>query len=408
MSVVITGMGCVTALGWSVEEFWSALISKKSGISNIESFDASDLPVSIAGEIKNFPAQDFFGPKRARQYSKYIHYGCGAAKLALEHSGLLDSNIDKTRVAVVVGTGMGGIEVFHENVIKSHTKGPKRISPFFIPMSIPNMQSGIIAIDYGFLGPNYSISTACATGNHCIINGAMLIESKMADVVIVGGSEASINLSGLGGFCAQKALSLSTDPTSASKPFDINRNGFVAGEGAGVLVLESEEHAKKRKANILARYLGGGMSSDAHHLTAPHPEGLGAARAMSLALSSAQLNPNQIDYINAHGTSTKLGDLAEVKAIHSVFKEDSSRVKVSSTKSMIGHSLGAAAAIEAIVAVQTIRDGKIHPTDNLENQDPECDLNVVTKDAYETNVDNVLSNSFGFGGHNASIILGKY
>lgn len=408
MSVVITGMGCVTALGWSVDSFWNSLLSKTSGISNIENFDASDLPVHIAGEVKAFPAEEFLGQKRARQYSKYIHYGYGASKMAIDNSGILNSDVDKTRVAVIVGTGMGGVEVFQENVIKCHTKGPKRISPFFIPMSIPNMQSGIIAIDYGFLGPNYSISTACATGNHCIINGAMLIESKMADVVIVGGSEASINLSGLGGFCSQKALSLSTDPKTASRPFDVDRNGFVAGEGAGVLVLESEEHAKKRKANILARYLGGGMSSDAHHITAPHPEGLGAARAMSLALSSAQLNPEQIDYINAHGTSTKLGDLAEVKAIHSVFKNDSKDVKVSSTKSMIGHSLGAAAAIEAIVAVQTIQEGQIHPTDNLENQDPECDLNVIKSETCSAKVDAVLSNSFGFGGHNASIVIGRY
>ena len=240
------------------------------------------------------------------------------------------------------------------------------------------------------------------------MNGAMLIESKMADVVIVGGSEASINIVGLGGFCAQKALSLSSDPHTASRPFDLHRSGFVSGEGAGVLVLESEEHAKKRKAKILARYLGGGMSSDAFHITAPHPDGMGAARAMSLALSQAQLDASQIDYINAHGTSTKLGDLAEVKAIHSVFKEHSKLVKVSSTKSMLGHCLGAAAAIEAIVAIQTINEGLIHPTVNLDEQDPDCNLNIVKDEAISCNVDYVLSNSFGFGGHNASIIIGKY
>ncbi|MCJ8345602.1 beta-ketoacyl-ACP synthase II [bacterium] len=408
MSVVITGMGCGSSLGWEIQDLWQGLSSKKSGISKIESFDASDLPVSIAGEIKDFPAADFLGQKRARQYSRYIHFGYAAAVKAIESSGLLDSNVDRRRVGVIVGTGMGGIEVFHENVVKCHTKGPKRISPFFIPMSIPNMQSGIIAIDYSFEGPNFSISTACATGNHCIMNGAMLIESKMADVVIVGGSEASINIVGLGGFCAQKALSLSSDPHTASRPFDLHRSGFVSGEGAGVLVLESEEHAKKRKAKILARYLGGGMSSDAFHITAPHPDGMGAARAMSLALSQAQLDASQIDYINAHGTSTKLGDLAEVKAIHSVFKEHSKLVKVSSTKSMLGHCLGAAAAIEAIVAIQTINEGLIHPTVNLDEQDPDCNLNIVKDEAISCNVDYVLSNSFGFGGHNASIIIGKY
>lgn len=408
MGVVITGIGCVSSLGLNIKNFWQGLISKKSGISKIENFDASSLPVSIAGEIKNFSASDFLGLKRARQYSRYIHFGYAAAKIAIEDSGLMSSNIDKSRVGVIVGSGMGGIEVFEENVIKCHTKGPKRISPFFIPMSIPNMQSGVIAIDYQFEGPNYSISTACATGNHCIMNGAMLIEANMADVVIVGGSEASLTEVGLGGFCSQKALSLSTDPSTASRPFDINRNGFVAGEGSGVLVLESEEHAKKRKANILARYLGGGMSSDAYHITAPHPKGLGAAKAMSLALNQAKLNPEQIDYINAHGTSTKLGDLAEVQAIHSVFKNQAKSVKVSSTKSMLGHSLGAAAAIEAIVAILTINEGVIHPTANLEEQDKECNLNIVHKSAISTNIDYVMSNSFGFGGHNASIILGKY
>ena len=409
MGVVITGMGMLTAFGTDSSEIFDRLCAGDNAISQIDGFDCSELPVKFAGEIKNFdPMPVMKNAKKVRQTARFIQYGYAACNKALQQAGLLDFDGPKDRIGMLLGSGMGGIDIFEENVIKTQTRGPRRQSPFFIPMSITNMQPGFLAIEYGFEGPNYSISTACATGNHCLIEGAHMIDRGEADIMIVGGSEFPINMSGMGGFCALKALSTREDFRTASRPWDIDRDGFVVGEGSAVLVLEREAHARARGVEILARYISGTMGCDAHHITAPHEEGRGAAKAMERALVKSKLSPDDIDYINAHGTSTPLGDVAEIKAIRKVFGSAADHLVLNSTKSMLGHSLGAAAAIEACVVIESLRQGRIHPTINVENQDPQCDLNLNTAGELKKPIQLAMSNSFGFGGHNSSVILGRY
>jgi 3-oxoacyl-[acyl-carrier-protein] synthase II len=407
MSVVVTGAGIVCPIGNSSDVVKKALFEGKNGIDAISGVDCSDFPVQFAGEVKDFNFLDYYdNPKEARRLARYIQLGFAAAKQAIEQAGIKD--VPSHRVGVIVGSGIGGVDAFQENVQKYTKMGPRRISPFFIPMSITNLQSGFIAMEYGFEGPNFSISTACATGNHCIIEAAHMIERGEVDVVVAGGSEAAINASGVCGFAAQKALSTREDFKTASRPFDVDRDGFVIGEGAGVLVLESEAHARARNAVILARYNGGGMSCDAHHITAPHPEGRGAARAMTSAMNHAKLNPEQISYINGHATSTPLGDIAEVKAIKNAFGDHAEQIRVNATKSMIGHCLGAAAAIEAVAVIFCLQEQMLHPTINLFNQDPECTLNIVGEQPMEMGLEYGMSNSFGFGGQNSSVIFSRF
>ena len=409
MGVVITGMGMQTAFGTESSEVFDRLCSGENAVTKIDGFDCSELPVQFAGEIKDFdPMPVMKNSKKVRQTARFIQYGYVACHKALERAGLLNFDGSKDRVGMLLGSGMGGIDVFEENVIKTIKRGPRRQSPFFIPMTITNMLPGFLAVEFGFEGPNYSISTACATANHCLIEGAHMIDRGEADIMIVGGSEFPVNLSGMGGFCALKALSTREDYKTASRPWDVDRDGFVVGEGAAVLILEREAHARARGVEILARYISGTMGCDAHHITAPHEEGRGAAKAMERALVKSKLRPTDIDYINAHGTSTQQGDVAEIKAIRKVFGTAADDLVLNSTKSMLGHGLGAAAAIEACVVIESLRQGRIHPTINIENQDPQCDLNVNPGGELKKPIQLAMSNSFGFGGHNSTVILGRY
>lgn len=408
--VVITGVGAVTPIGNNVKDFWENLISGKSGIDFIKSFDPDQygLSVKIAAEVKNLNAEAYMDKKEAQKLSDFIKFAYVASYEAIQDSGLLESNINKERVGVIIGTGIGGLKDIEEQNQVIREKGAKRVSPFFIPYGIANMASGVIAIRYGFKGPNYCVVSACATGNHSIGDAFRMIQRGDVDVMIAGGSESAITPLGVGGFASMKALSTRNDePQKASRPFDKDRDGFVMGEGSGVLVLEEYEHAKSRGAKIYAELKGYAATDDAFHITAPCSDGEGAYRCMMLALEDASLRPEDIDYINAHGTSTPLNDKIETLAIKRVFKDHAYKLKISSNKSMIGHLLGAASAVEAVACVKTIETGIIPPTINLENPDPECDLDYVPNVAIKKEVKNVLSNSFGFGGTNACIILGK-
>jgi len=407
MQIVVTGMGLLTPFGTDISQVFEKLLAQENAVKDIESFPCEDFPVRFAAEIQDFDPEEYIpDKKKVRQTARYIQYGMAALEGALEMASLPDDSLDPTRIGVLVGSGMGGIDVFQENVIRGHARGPRRYNPFFIPMAISNMQSGFMALENNFQGPNYSISTACATGNHCIIEGASWIERGLVDVVIVGGSESPINESGMGGFAAMKALSTwNDDMEAASRPFDRLRHGFVVGEGSGILVLESLDHAKKRGVEPLAKFMGGGMGCDAYHITSPHPDGEGGARAMQIALDQAQLLPEHVDWINAHGTSTKQGDLAESRAIYSVFKNHGNDILVHSTKSILGHSLGAAASIEAILLIETLRRGVLHPTKNLQDQDPEIKLSIVKGEPMEKKLEIGMSNAFGFGGHNSSVLF---
>lgn len=408
--VVVTGLGVVSCFGNETSPFFESLLEGKSGVSKITSFDASSFPTQIAAEIKDFDAGDYLDKKQARRVDKFIAYTVVGGKKALESAGLSRSQFDslnKQRSGVIIGSGMGGMERYVEGVTSLNEKGWKRVSPFFIPYVITNMGSGMLAMELGFMGPNYSISTACATGNHCIIAAAEHIRKGEADLMLAGGAEAAIVPIGLAGFCACKALSeRNDDPTKASRPWDKGRDGFVMGEGAGVLVLESLEHALKRGATIYAEYLGGGMSSDAYHITDPKPDGQGVQICIKAALDNAKINESQVDYINAHGTSTPVGDMAEVSALKKVFKNPQ-KIIMNSTKGLLGHALGAAGGIEAIVSVLSINQQKIHPMPNLIDPEPNIDFILPTK-AMSAPINVALSNSFGFGGHNASILFGKY
>ncbi len=407
--VVITGMGVVSPCGSSLGEFWSAIKQGQTGTGPVTRFDTNGFSSKVAAEIKNFDAEKYIEARELRRTDRFVCYAMGAAVDAVNHSGMDLDTVDKTRVGVLMGSGIGGIETIERQKEMLDNKGPRRISPFLIPMLIINMASGIISIRYGFRGPNTSVVTACATGNHAIGDAMRIIKRNEADVMIAGGSEAALTALGYGGFCSLKAMSTRNDePEKASRPFDKNRDGFVMGEGAGALILEELEYAKKRGATIYAEVVGYGMSGDAYHVTMPEPEGLGAQAAMQQALDDAQLNKEDVDYINAHGTSTPYNDKTETHAIKSVFGDYAKKMAVSSTKSMTGHLLGAAGAVEAVVCVKALYHSVVPPTINYETPDPECDLDYVPNESREQNIHTVLTNAFGFGGHNAVLVLKKF
>ncbi|HEV3409682.1 MAG TPA: beta-ketoacyl-ACP synthase II [Chthoniobacterales bacterium] len=408
--VVITGLGVVTPVGNDVPGFWDNLKNGVSGIGMIESFDTTDYDCKIAGHVHNFDAKNFFkNPKDARRTDRFVQLAMGAAAMAKDDAGADFEKLDRSRVGVVVSSGIGGLRTLqdqHSNLIQ---KGPARLSPFTIPMLISNMASGIISMEYGLQGPNLCIVTACATSNNSIGESWRMIKFGDADMFIAGGSEAAIVEIGVGSFASMKALSTRNDePQRASRPWDRDRDGFVMGEGAGIVVVEELEHAKRRGAKIYCEILGYGATADAYHMTAPPPEGEGAARAMKIALQHARVNPDEVDYINAHATSTGLGDIAETKAIKAVLGEHANNVSISSTKSMTGHLLGGAGAVEMAACALAMRDSVIPPTINLDNADPECDLDYTPNVAKERKVRVALNNSFGFGGHNATIVAREF
>ena len=409
--VVVTGIGAVSPLGNDATSTWEAMKAGRSGIGLIESMDTTEYPVKIAGEVRDFDHTQFFtNPKDARRMDRYAHLSIAAAQMALAHSGLKESDPDVDRVGVMLGSGIGGLGTLENNHRALLNRNPSRVSPFTIPMMISNIASGVFSMEHGFGGPNMAIVTACATANHSIGEAWRMIKFGDADAFVAGGSEAAILPMGLAGFANMKALSTrNDDPATASRPFDTGRDGFVMGEGAGVLVVEELEHAKKRGATIYAEITGYGLSADAYHLTSPHPEGLGASRCMDMALKHSGLNSEQVQYVNAHGTSTPQGDICESKAIKKTFGSWSKEgLVVSSTKSMTGHLLGAAGGIEILACINAIRESIVPPTINLHDQDPECDLDYCPNVARELKIDAALSNSFGFGGHNASLLVQKF
>lgn len=406
--VVITGMGAVTPIGNNVEEFWKGIKEGKCGIDNITSFDTTNFKVKLAAEIKNFNIEDYMDKRSARRLDRYSQLAMVAAKEVMEDSGINESNTDMNKVAIIVGAGIGGLTTIEEQTKVLVEKGQDRISPMFIPMSILNMATGNIAIEYGLKGESVAIATACATGTHCIGEGYRLIKHGYQDAALVGGAEASINDLAVAGFTNIKALSQATDKNRASIPFDKERNGFVMGEGAGLLMLEELEHAKARGAKIYAEVVGYGASTDAYHITSPAPGGEGGARAMKDAIKDAGINPEDIDYINAHGTSTHLNDSFETAAIKAALGEAANKVMVSSTKSNTGHLLGAAGAVEAIACVKAIDDSFVPPTINYQVPDEECDLDVVPNEGRNKEIKYAMSNSLGFGGHNSTVIIKKY
>lgn len=407
--VVITGAGVISPVGNDVDTFWDSLRAGKSGISKITRFDASDYPTQIAGEVKDFDPEAYMDKKEVRRTDRFVQFAMAGAKMAVQNAKLNITPEIADQVGVYIGSGIGGLSTFEEQHRVLLEKGPRRVSPFFIPMMIGNMASGLISIELGAKGPTSSAITACATGTNAIGDAFRLIQYGHADVMLTGGAEATILPMAFAGFCSMKAMSTRNDePEKASRPFDKDRDGFVMGEGAGILVLEELEHAQKRGATILAEVIGYGMSADAHHITAPAPNGEGAARCMKAALKDAGIQPEEVGYINAHGTSTDQGDIAETVAIKTVFGDHAYKLAVSSTKSMTGHLLGATGGIEAIATALALRDQVLPPTINLENPDPECDLDYVPNKAREARVEVALSNTFGFGGHNATIILKRY
>ncbi len=408
--VVITGIGVVSPVGTGVSKFWENLVSGKSGIDTIRSFDPVEigLSVHIAGEVKDFDPLTVFDTKEAKKVSRFVQFAIYASQEALEDSGLLESKPDPERVGVIIGTGIGGLSDIEQQNKVLMERGPRRVSPFFIPYGISNMAAGLAAIRWGFKGPNYCVVSACATGNHAIGDAFRLIQKGDIDVAVAGGTEAAVTPLGVAGFAAMKALSTRNDePQRASRPFDRDRDGFVMGEGAGVLILEEYEHAKARGAKIYAELAGYGATDDAYHITAPCVDGEGAIRCMRIALEDGGIKPQEVDYINAHGTSTPLNDKTETLAIKSLFGEHAYKLKISSNKSMIGHLLGAAAAVEAVATVKTIETGRVPPTINLENPDPDCDLDYVPNEAVNHRVNVALSNAFGFGGTNACLVFRK-
>ncbi|GGN90622.1 beta-ketoacyl-ACP synthase II [Saccharibacillus kuerlensis] len=406
--VVVTGMGVVTSLGKDVETFWNSLLAGKSGISKIESFDVSEYPTQIAAEIHDFNPEDYVERKEARKMDRYVQFAYAASTQALQDSGLkIGDTVEAERIGVIVGSGIGGLGTWEDQFTTLMQKGPKRVSPFFIPMMIANMGSGDVSIKLGAKGPNTSVVTACATGTHSIGDSFRLIARGDADAMICGGAEATIRPTGLAGFCAMRAMSTrNEEPSKASRPFDKDRDGFVMGEGAGVFVLESLEHAQARGAHIYAEVVGYGLSADAHHMTDPDPDG--AARCMKMALKSAGLQSEDLDYINAHGTSTPAGDKSETTAVKKALGDHAYKIAVSSTKSMTGHLLGAAGGVEAVICALSLEHQMLAPTINIDNQDEACDLDYVPNTARKADLNVVMSNSFGFGGHNASVILKKF
>jgi 3-oxoacyl-[acyl-carrier-protein] synthase II len=410
--VVVTGLGALTPIGNTVDAYWNGLIAGKSGAAPIKQFDASLFKTQFACEVKDFNVEDYIDKKEARKLDQFTQYALVSVKEAVEGSGLLSAEPNLDRIGVVWGSGVGGLKTFQDEA-KAFFEGDgtPRFNPFFIPKMIADIAAGQISIKYGFRGPNYVTVSACASSNNAIIDAFNLIRLGKADAIITGGSEAAVNEMGMGGFNGLKALSTRNDaPETASRPFDVDRDGFVLGEGAGALILEEYEHAIKRGATIHAEVVGGGMSGDAYHMTAPHPEGIGARNTMIAALEDAEISPEAIDYINVHGTSTPLGDVAEVKAIQAVFGEHAYNLNISSTKSMTGHLLGAAGAIEAIACVLAVKHDTVPPTINHFTDDPEIDpkLNFTFNAAQQRPIHYALSNTFGFGGHNTSVIVKKY
>ncbi|MBW7477299.1 beta-ketoacyl-ACP synthase II [Paenibacillus oenotherae] len=408
--VVVTGMGVCTSLGHTLDDFWNSLIAGKSGISRIEGFDASPFPTRIAAEIKDFDPDQYIEKKDSRLMDRFSQLAVAAASKALKDAGLNTHDYERPeRIGVIVGSGVGGNNTWEEQIIVLHERGVRQLNPYFIPMMIVNMGSGQVSMFTGAKGPISTTATACASGTNAIGDAFKLIQRGAADVMICGGAEASVSPGGLGGFCALRALSVRNDePERASRPFDIGRNGFVMGEGSGMLILEEMDHAIARGARIYAEVAGYGMSADAYNMTLPAPEGEGAARCMAEALKDAAMGAEQVQYINAHGTSTPAGDRTETTAIKTVFGSHAHELFISSTKSMTGHLLGAAGAVEAVISVLTLTTGRIAPTINLEEPDPQCDLNYTANAAVERRVDAVLTNSFGFGGFNASLIFKRW
>ena len=407
--VVVTGLGLLTPLGNDVVTSWQNICQGKSGITPITSIDVSEFSTRFGGSLQDFDCDLYLEPKEARRMDTFMHYGIAAGIQAFNDSGIVDSGFDPDRFGVAVGSGIGGIASIENTTLQIRDSGSRKVSPFFVPGSIINMISGNLSIRFGLKGPNIAVVTACTTGTHNIGLAANMISANQADVMLVGGAEMATTPVGLGGFCAARALSTRNDePELASRPWDKDRDGFVLSDGAGVMVIEEEEHARKRGANIYAYLDGFGMSGDAYHVTSPSPGGEGAARCMQNALDSAEMDPTAVGYINAHGTSTIAGDVAESNAVKSVFGAHAHDLCVSSSKSMIGHLLGAAGAAEAIISVLSLRDQVIPPTINLDNVDEECDLDYVPHTAREQAVDAVLTNSFGFGGTNGSLIFTRY
>jgi 3-oxoacyl-[acyl-carrier-protein] synthase II len=407
--IVVTGMGALTPLGYSVSELWNALLAGKSGAGPITYFDAASFDTKFACEIKGFDPLQYLDRKVAQRVDPFTQYSLVATKEAITDSGLKLEQEDRERIGVIFGSGIGGMWTYHKQFMNFIEGGPGRISPFFIPMLIPDITAGRISMQYGLKGPNYAVVSACATSSHAIANAAMLIQRGDADVMITGGGEAAICPMGIGGFNALRALSTRNDaPEKASRPFDKNRDGFVMGEGAGTLVIEELSHAQQRGAKIYAELAGVGFTADAHHITEPAPGGEGALRSMRQAIRDAGLTIDDIDYINTHGTGTPVGDKAEVTAIKTLFGDRAKRLAINSTKSMTGHLLGAAGAVESIVTIMTIQTNKVHPTINQETPDPECDLNLIPNVAQDRRVDVALNNTFGFGGHNATLLFKRF
>ncbi len=402
--VVVTGLGILSPIGNNVDDAWNSCIEGKSGITTVD-IGLTNNPVKIGGRLKDFNPENFLDSKEIRRIDPFIQYGIIAANQSIEHSGILDSSIDLTKVGVNFGAGIGGIDTIEKNKILLEEKGYKKVSPFFVPGSIVNMISGLVSIKHGFMGPNTSVVTACSTGNHCIGTAARSISCGEADVMIAGGAEMASTPLSVAGFISARALSMNSNPEAASRPWDKDRDGFVLSDGAGSLVLEEYEHAKSRGATIHAEIIGFGTSSDAYHMTAPPEDGRGAALAMSNAINDAEIDTSEIDYINAHGTSTPLGDIAETVALKKVFGTDVPQI--SSTKSMTGHTLGAAGAIESIFCIKAINEGIIPPTINLDNPDPLCDLNFTPLVSSEKKVEVSMNNSFGFGGTNSTLVFKK-
>lgn len=407
--VVVTGIGAITPVGKTAPDFWNGLISGKSGARPIEHFDTTDFPTKFAAQIEDYDELDYFDRKEARRMDKVCQYALIAAEESIQDSEINLDKVDKDRVAVIVGTGIGGMVTFYDQSISFHEHGPRGVSPFFIPMLIPDMLAGQISIKWGFKGPNFCAVSACATGSHNIGLAYDSIKQNQCDMAISGGSEAPVSKIGVAGFNSMKAMSTRNDsPETASRPFDKTRDGFVLGEGAGIFVLEELEHAKDRGAQIYGEIAGYGFSADAHHITAPDPDGEGVILAINRALDSAGIKPEDVDHINMHGTSTPLGDVAETNTIKKVFGDHAYKMNMNSTKSMTGHTLGAAGAVESLATLLSIYHGTVPPTINLKNPDPDCDLNYTANEAEVRDVRYAMNNAFGFGGHNTALIFKKF
>ena len=407
--VVVTGVGIISPVGLDTVTMMDALYAGRSGVRRIESFDPTDLPTKIAAEVPDFQADQYMDRKDARRADRYSQMAIAASREAVAQAGLVGSDVDPNRIGVLIGSGIGGIETFESQHSAMLQRGAGRVSPFFIPMMISDMGAGLVSMDYGFKGPNFCAVSACASAANSIGSAFLLIKANQADAMVTGGSEASVTKMAMAGFCSMKAMSTNNeDPTGASRPFDAKRDGFVMGEGAGIVILERLDVAQKRGATILGEMLGFGMTGDAYHMTAPSPDGEGAARAMQGALDMGGVEPQVVDYINAHGTSTPHNDKNETTAIHTVFGDHAKKLKVGSTKSMVGHLLGASGGLECVVSIEVLRSGKVPPTINQQNPDPECDLDVIANTSQEVDVRYSMSNSFGFGGHNVSVLFRRF